>query len=114
MSELTIPERIAAALAALGESADAVAETLGREGCEGIRNKEDACPVFHYLSKQIPGVVAVDKESAWFTPAPMLADTPVLLPEPVARFVERFDHGAFEHLATGDDLDYLQGEGAVS
>ena len=112
MSELTIPERVAAALNALGESSDAVAETLAREGCEGIRNKEDACPVFNYLRKQFP-MTAVDTESAWFHPAPELAEVPVTLPEPVALFVGRFDKGAFDNLATGDDLDYLA-EGAVS
>lgn len=104
MSELSIPERVAAALAALGDSSDAVAETLEREGCEGIRNKEDACPVYLYLSKQFP-MTAVDTEAAWFQPAEE-DEQPVPLPEPVALFIGRFDKGAFDSLATGDDLDW--------
>lgn len=82
-------------LAALGNTADEVAETLRRLGVTGQRVVADSCPVANYL-REFAGVGHPAMSPAWIK----LGDGWIATPAPVARFVARFDLGEFPDLIT--------------
>jgi hypothetical protein len=45
--------RVVAALEQLGPTAQAVADSLRREGIQGERHCSEACPVWHYLARKL-------------------------------------------------------------
>jgi hypothetical protein len=82
----------AEALAALGDTPDAVAETLRAGGWRGQRASCESCPLARYLAGSFGG--------EW-----MSASTETLAPfgwvrhpQPVAEFVVRFDRGHYPDL----------------
>ena len=92
-------EGIAAALAALGDTPDRVAETLLRAGHSGTPGSCDTCPIAHYLHAVVPGLtwVAVSEDEVEVTAASgrLFVDMP---PGPAA-FITAFDTGgAYDQL----------------
>lgn len=94
-------EDLTALLSSLGDTPDAVAETLRREGCVGERWNPFHCPVACYLRRRLPHVraevsVRADGCAVWPDPgaAPVLWSTPGA----VRVFLERFDGGGYTGL----------------
>jgi hypothetical protein len=95
----TDPARIATlALAALGATRHAVAQSLTAAGFTGLVGSCEACPVARYLMASDPRLtgVAVSEEEICLD----RADESVYLttPGPVAAFLTRFDAHAYPHL----------------
>lgn len=84
------------ALAALGPTADRVAETLRLFGIKGQRETCNSCPVAEYLHRVVEGVSFVEVRRMTVR---VLRDVGVLVavdtPTPVHRFVDAFDGGAW-------------------
>jgi hypothetical protein len=93
---------LSAALAALGETVDQVADNLADAGHLGERGDTATCPVARYLRAVIPAaddlhVGSVDV-SLWPPTGHSLSYIDVLLPPPVVAFLERFDVGQYADL----------------
>ena len=84
----------------LGETSDAVAESLRRAGVRGIRKSSISCPLLVGIKRECrlpwgsptapkPGVVTYSDLQ--------IMDPPV--PTPVAEFMKRFDEGEYPELA---------------
>lgn len=93
-------EGVAAALAALGSTPAAVAARLIERGHFGIPGDCTDCPVVHYLEVAFPQAhrVTVSEGAVAVYPAPGSNALVALTPEPVARFIERFDRDDFQEL----------------
>ncbi len=104
------PQDVAAALAELGDTADAVAASLERLGVVGDKAEPDSCPLARYLSRRFPeagGDVGVNLISARVgtagvcKPGIVVGETvgyEPLLTTIVINFVERFDDGLYPEL----------------
>jgi hypothetical protein len=100
---------LAAALAALGTTAEQVAETLAAAGLNGQRHDEVSCPIAWYLRDAIP--TAEDAYAGISKPrgdGPLYAGIRLVdarkwvdieMPAGPAAFVEAFDGGNFDELA---------------
>ena len=89
------------ALAALPDTADAIAARLGAHGCRGARENAEYCPVANWLRTLgftgqyvAPDYIVVDQEAR-----------SVPTPGPVADFAERFDSGEWPELVLDDTAD---------
>lgn len=88
---------LTAALDALGDSANRVADTLHRMGHRGNPGCDTSCPVANYLAEFWPrAMVSVIQDHGlglvaeiWDGSADPVVSVPV--PSPVADFIERFD-----------------------
>lgn len=81
------PAGVFSALTALGDTPDAVYDTLLAGGHRGTRSCSGRCPVASYLQSLYPGhLVAVDCLRSTVGPVEMLHN-----PVPVAAFVALFD-----------------------
>lgn len=96
---------LAAALAALGTTAEGVAEALRAGGWRGAPECPDICPIARYLGAAIPGDFVfgfdVGYVSTWIVVhgvdgGRFRVDTP----EPVRAFTHAFDRGAHPDLST--------------
>jgi len=107
------PEGLAAALSALGATAEQVADILDTVGYTGQRKDEATCPIAWYLRAVIPaamdayaGVRHPRRESQLYAGL-RLADTTgwvdVAMPAGPADFVTAFDKGRFDSLAVDWD-----------
>lgn len=84
------------ALAALPEDPVAIAARLGAQGCRGIRENNECCPIANYLT----GLGFV---GAWVDPEQIAVDDedyPVDTPPAVGEFVNRFDKGDWPELVS--------------
>jgi len=103
----TTARRVRYLLADLGDSPDAVAETLRAAGITGVREVGSACPVANWLHHQEPtlGDLEVSEEEV----ALLLSDDDepgdhfewVIQTDAVADFIVRFDHGHYPDLVAG-------------
>lgn len=98
MSELTrsdLAEMVRVALAELGDTPDAVAETLRRAGIQGRRQSSCGCPVALWLARRVPALLDRNGLFRWEVTAGAVLDGDgevwVGLPVPVKRFIEHFD-----------------------
>lgn len=100
-------EGLSSALAALGSTPAHVADTLLDGGHRGRPGCEHRCPVAEALSDvyRYPdysvAVLAEPPDQTLFVEVYRFADSQRLdvdLPEPVAQFVRRFDHGDYAEL----------------
>jgi hypothetical protein len=91
------PEGLAALLSSLGDTPDAVAETLRREGCGGTRGHCWGCPVSLFLRKRTglrAGARALRCDVEPPGTEPVSCETPM----PVRLFVRLFDLGEYPDL----------------
>jgi hypothetical protein len=83
-------------LVTLGDTADAVADTLRAAGVKGERAKCDACPVARWLLATVDGAVSVEVDGNHVQLGTAVADRSTSyfcgLPPAVAAFIERFDN----------------------
>lgn len=105
--------RVAALLAALGDTPNTVADTLLAGGCFGVRGATQACPVAVYLLRSDlqprPDIVAVYGDFAWLQGAGMgTVEAPI--PTVVDQFINDFDAGKYPDLCC-DDPNALTDEG---
>ena len=95
---------VKAALVALGDTPDAVAEALRAAGVRGVRSSCSLCPVASHLSRVFVGQgldFACHRHKVDVQRAGGHDVGSVVLPGPVRRFVSEFDHGIrYEFLAT--------------
>ena len=93
-SDLT--STIAATLAGLGNTADAVADQLRARAIKGVRNDECNCPIARLLLT-LPGVdqVEVGPLSADIYPTGVYWPVEVDLPEAATAFIDHFDEGVY-------------------
>jgi hypothetical protein len=96
---------IAAALAALGNSADRVAETLRRKGFHGEPGESRGCPIAVYLRAVLYPTCPVSVGEARATVRCASARLDAYLPDPVRQFVARFDLGGYRFLYPADYVD---------
>jgi hypothetical protein len=86
-------DELTAALNALGDTPDHVADTLFRNGHRGHRGCDTSCPVAQYLTAVFPTAVdiSVDTVEAIMFPPNSDDSINVTIPEPVREFIYRFD-----------------------
>lgn len=101
--KISTDEELVALLASLGNSADAVADTLYAAGVRGKPDDATCCPVANWLSQEAGLEPYVEREGVClyldidqdFEVQPQLrADTPPA----VAEFIQRFDHDGYPEL----------------
>jgi len=106
----SISDRVRALLESLGDTHDAVAESLRRRGIKGTREDGCDCPIARVIQAEFPearkenGAVWNDEDGSWFVSS-ILVSTPDgkirdALPNAVQDFIEIFDDGI------GDDPYY--------
>jgi hypothetical protein len=86
------PEDLSALLSSLGDTPDAVAETLRREGCAGTRGHPWSCPVSVFLVKKTgyrAGARALRCDVEPPAAVPVSCETPM----PVRLFMGYLDRG---------------------
>lgn len=93
-SDLDITTKIATALAELGDTADAVANTLLARDIKGYCKNPVRCPISHVILA-VPGVETCEVLDAHAIVWTAHREFEVTLPEPVATFVTWFDDGMF-------------------
>lgn len=111
MTAADVSARVTAALAELGDTPDAVADRLRALDCKGSRGSESMCPVALYLARIDGRWVAEITTSAWVqyddAAGELTQYVDVALPDPVERFVYRFDTGVYldlcDNLGAADD-----------
>jgi len=110
---LPTPDGLAAALAALGNTAEQVAETLARAGFSGHRGDEASCPIAWYLRSTIPSVTDAyaglvnppcdDRQRAGICLPDGAGWVDIAMPQGPAAFVIAFDDGSYDELARERD-----------
>lgn len=95
-----LKERIEVMLAGLGDTADAVADSLRAKGITGLRDNGCNCPIARLIQDEVPEAARPaaewdDQTGMWFvglahirTPAGDIDVSP-----PIAEFIEVFDNG---------------------
>jgi hypothetical protein len=98
--------------AAMGETADKVAECLRAHGCRGSRGGGLLCPVFRYVYRKFDEGQLVLVHSPAMMPSGLYLysaldgrRSEMPLPAAIAEFLARFDAGSFPDL----DLDLNRG-----
>lgn len=114
------PDTVAGrALAALGETADAVAYALTAAGFTGKKISADRCPIGNYVRASDPRItdvsVGVDAVRVW-TGTPLGIPAPVALPDAVRTFLARFDAGDYHglHALSGEAAPAVRPDPAVA
>jgi len=98
-------EEVWDALNALGNSAEEVAESLGKLGIKGTLGDADTCPVAYYLKSKglkdafVTSNMVREGTSAGFS------DLRVDIPLSVQFFIEHFDDGAWPEMVLEDEVD---------
>jgi hypothetical protein len=89
--------RVVDAVAALGATADEVADTLQRAGIAGVPLDPTRCPIARYVDHRFPGLV---KRLVVSTSSKSLSVSLVSgpIPGPVGEFIDRFDHEEYPDL----------------
>jgi hypothetical protein len=92
-------EDVLAALAELGSTSKAVAMSLRRLRVKGFRMRCRCCPIARHLARSFKGCeVRVDGTTIWLTWQSPWAVIVVAVPQPIRKFINRFDNGEFDYL----------------
>lgn len=91
-------EELAVLLHALGETADAVAASLRRAGCRGVRGDPVLCPVAAYLRRHAVAYPLVWPDEALAQAWPPGGTVRCRTPRGVAAFLVRFDKARYPDL----------------
>lgn len=87
----TFAEEITTKLAALGNTATDVAESLQRLGITGVRASRKSCPIYNYLCDTVPDAdIEVGFGEIWFSEDRDKWES-IHPPDAVSVFVTRFD-----------------------
>lgn len=92
----TLRSELTAALKALGDTPDAVADTLRALGITGVRRSHRTCPVARYLSEVFGPDVSVGRDMSHVRVNGVIAETTT--PQPVTQFISLFDNGRYPDL----------------
>lgn len=101
MTATDIKTRAATALAALGDTPDAIADRLRALGIKGWRGSESTCPIAVYLARVDQTWSTEVVERTVLISDDEITTVEVDVPEPVSLFVRRFDKGVYLDLADG-------------
>lgn len=94
-------DQLLADLHALGPNEQLVADALRRSGVKGYRESCTGCPVAEYLKGRGWPLALVDLTGITVTAGESGTAVGVIVPSPVARFIEDFDAGAWPDLSLG-------------
>ena len=97
--QLTIKQRTAIALSALGPTSDAIAKTLKTHQVKGHRGTFTECPIAVWLSRLGITSSVGPKNVLLYDGSSELYDTSIGTPAAVVDFVNRFDNNEFQELA---------------
>jgi hypothetical protein len=107
--QVELEAKVATALAALGDTETAVADTLRTAGAHGFRCSMSRCPIANYLTSHDDlGLIAAFISAEGITVVtPDGTDTDFIIPSPaVAAFVTEFDRGEHADLCDGVNLGW--------
>lgn len=95
-------EDLTALLLSLGDTPDAVADSLRAAGCKGKKMAPCECPVANWLLRQTQRTSLVEDRHCWLYPPDGDYASPgrlkVATPAAVAQFISGFDHGQYADL----------------
>lgn len=103
MTAVDVTARVTAALAELGDTPDAVADSLRAKGIKGARRAECDCPVANYL-RTLDGISEIEVSGTEVFLGPSIDQgIGIEMPVSVAGFVHHFDEGVYLDLVDGGD-----------
>lgn len=106
-----LKERIEALLAGLGDTADAVADSLRAKGIKGNRDDGCECPVANLIYAEVEeshGGNWSDSAGGWFVSGAYIRtpDGDIDPPRAVTEFIEAFDNGSGDIWSEGHEWPY--------